>query len=339
MKRIDDIERFLTREMSNAEMSQFRQEMAHNPALRHDMEFMACLIQKTREIKLKQDQELIDRIRKRQPEDNRRYIATIIATALSSAVLVAALYLAWHLITNSSSATENTDGVFNKEIENNPATYTITNMERVQNGDKSAPVIIHNPIQMDKGTPEMKKQEDKENSATEMETATTSTSMSSNIPVEANTNKDANTNEAASTTTATITPTKTPVENEMKEAENYLATTTTSNGIWGAVERALLKDKTIEVHIILNSKLRNADVDTEDFKMKTFIITDQNKKKSLYSYTWGQTKREDFFLVKGKESRLKLLFVNIKNKPMFIKELRMPAVHKEMVFHNIKLNV
>lgn len=86
----EQIERYLTRQMTDEERAAFEQEMREHPQLAEDVKIVAWTIEAIRERGKQEDEEAIKRMRKEMGSDNKRYYATV-AAVIGGVLIVAAM--------------------------------------------------------------------------------------------------------------------------------------------------------------------------------------------------------------------------------------------------------
>jgi hypothetical protein len=88
--RTEEIERYLTRQMTDEEREAFEQEMQDQPQLREDVKIVAWTIEAIRERGRQEDAERIRRMREQMGSDSKRYSATA-AAVIGGVLIVAAM--------------------------------------------------------------------------------------------------------------------------------------------------------------------------------------------------------------------------------------------------------
>lgn len=88
--RTEEIERYLTRQMTDDERDVFEQELREQPQLREDVKIVAWTIEAIRERGRQEDAERIRRMREQMDSDSKRYAATV-AAAIGGVLVVAAM--------------------------------------------------------------------------------------------------------------------------------------------------------------------------------------------------------------------------------------------------------
>lgn len=88
--RTEEIERYLTRQMTDEEREAFEQEMQEQPQLREDVKIVAWTIEAIRERGRQEDAEHIRRMREQMGSDSKRYSATA-AAVIGGVLIVAAM--------------------------------------------------------------------------------------------------------------------------------------------------------------------------------------------------------------------------------------------------------
>lgn len=86
----EQIERYLTRQMTDEERAAFEQEMREQPQLAEDVKIVAWTIEAIRERGKQEDEEAIKRMREEMGSDNKRYYATV-AAVIGGVLIVAAM--------------------------------------------------------------------------------------------------------------------------------------------------------------------------------------------------------------------------------------------------------
>lgn len=340
--RVDEIERYLSKEMSPVERSLFEKEMEVNPSLKFDMQLITCVIRTVREEGLKRDRELVTRMIAGKSDDRKKYVTTSCVLFVSTVAMVAGLFLGIrYLVSYNKSETDSslgtTGGIMEKVERETSVDFNYPTQQDRVDGDRLFPQKINssNTIIQEGGN-----QIKKDNTGRETSQGVKSSPVPFNDPNDIRENTSLESTSTMVRQDDGISEGKVPQHgNKATETEEYLATVITSNGIWGAVKRAFMADKKmLQVDIVLNSRNQNVDIDEETFRFKTCVITDTGKRKSLYDFRYGNTNRTSFYLERNHTTHVSLYFKNIKNVPSVLNELRIPAIHQEFVFKSISIN-
>ena len=89
--RVEEIERYLSKQMPPEERDHFMKEMECSPSLRFDVQLVAAVIRKTRELYLRRDQDLVARMCESRKSDKKRFRVTIAAMFVATVAAVASL--------------------------------------------------------------------------------------------------------------------------------------------------------------------------------------------------------------------------------------------------------
>lgn len=341
--RVDEIERYLTREMSPEEQVHFEKEMEGDPSLKFDMQLIACVIRKTRAVHLYKEREMVSRMRQHKSRDRKRYVATLTVFFVSVATMVACLFFGIRAIIRHNQGEKEKQGVFNAtslpEREDQPAVYQYPLKQYDINGDRMLPDQFNSPYtnEVERGENYSKGNknysvestiEEQPGIAHEDQSPLSSKSKEQDFPLI-----------LPETSQYEHSITEEPHEIENKDVERYLAIAIAGNGVWGGVERSFWTAKNnLQIDIVLNSQKQNTDIDEDIFRYKTHLITDAGKKKTLYDFRYGSTRRTSFFLEKGTKTHISLYFKGVRNRPTILRELRIPAIYDDFVFRNVTIN-
>lgn len=335
--RVDEIERYLTKEMSPEEREHFEKEMENEPSLKFDMLLVACVIRKTKEVYLRRDCELVTRMCQNKSNDRRRYVATVTIFFISAATMVACLFFGIKsLVSYRSSDDTIHQGVQGEYRQDSQEDLSVlfnypANGQDV-NGDRLFPDKFKSPQTLQ---PAHSEREEKTDKGTVLQDETNPVLPPPPQHVDLHVSSVTPVKEEG---TMSVVQGQSSISELAAEMESYFVTVTAGNGVWGAVKRAFMYDKnSLQIDIVLNSKRQNTDIDEESFMYKTYMITDAGKKKSLYDFRYGTTRRSSFYLEKEKMTNISLYFRGVKNQPSMLRELRIPAIHQDFVFRNITI--
>ena len=142
--KVEQIERYLNKEMPPEEREQFEREMSEDPSLRFDVQLVACVIRKVREVELRRDRELVAQMRQGKSGDRKRFVA-VVATMIAVTFTAVASLVFFGYSYSQHQRTIPKSTVLPNEERNRRAEYVNIEEGNVGTGDGVAPILMETP--------------------------------------------------------------------------------------------------------------------------------------------------------------------------------------------------
>lgn len=353
--RVEEIERYLTKQMPPEEREHFKKEMESNPSLRFDVQLVAAVIRKTREVYLRRDQELATRMCESRKSDKKRFRVTIATMFVATVAAVASLlFVGYKVVKKNDEGNSGSTTVF----QDKNAPYDIqTGIADAAGGkgDKLFPIEVKTPTMDTLLLSEKKggyKGGEELGSAGEAFISHTESS----VPKEESTPQPEESGEKEKEESAApVLPSSPPPSSASIAANNYPPQEFLIEGIRCVVNDAYWSNNSLVIDLTLGSTAKNIKVNGGKFKSKThfvsvsgndFLRNLQPGHKTLSSYE--QVKGSTLTLEKEEEIRLRLHFESVVREDLmadrgsqtgYLLMLSMPAIHKNLNLKRIRVRM
>ena len=312
--KVEQIERYLCKDMPPEERELFEKEMENNPSLKFDVQLVACVIRKTREVCLRRDKELVARMREGKPQDKKRYV-TIVAAMLAVIFTVVASLIFFGYLRHRHHDSPPASAITYDKDENGFLVYSDIGEANNVLGDKILPIPIEHP--------QVNSESNKQNAIDNIKGNT----MIDAFDEQSQAEQPMITSQETSTVPDQSQESKAKGDRSMYFSnEDSLAKpldTSPSNqnrfevyskdgDLWCGVERAVLSNNTLFIDVVLCSTGETIHVDKE--MMRRICMVSHQKFYALRDYYVSNY--PEFSLVKGKEVKARLEFTDIDKKSL-----------------------
>lgn len=300
--RVDEIERYLAKEMPPEERERFEKEMEENPSLKFDMQLVACVIYKTKENCLRRDRELVRLMHQGKPRARRRYVATVAVFFISTATLIASLLFGYIYLRKPKVSTPSSESVNRSHVE-----YYSVEKGLDDHGDRITPIQINNSLEVD--SEQAKIPNDTLVAIVEQEQPLAEVLM----PSEESEEKE----EIVPDIVVASSPLPSIDKNDMKsfhssniEDDVFRGHYCKIDGVWGRLEKAALDKGVLTVDITLCSTKETKYISKKDI-YESFIVSGM----ALYKLSdFSPLVNSELELYKDKEISIRMTFRNVKKR-------------------------
>lgn len=353
--RVEEIERYLSKQMPPEERDHFMKEMESSPSLRFDVQLVAAVIRKTRELYLRRDQDLVARMCESRKSDKKRFRVTIAAMFVATVAAVASLLFVGYKVMrkDNSGAGQSTTAYQDKT-----APYDIqTGIADAAGGkgDKMFPIEV-NILATDTLLLNERKTShnggEESGQAGEIIINHSEPSSSEEESVHQPGEGDAREKEEKE---SSVSPPSPPPSSASAVTNNYTPQEFLIEGIRCVVNDACWSNSALVIDLIISSPSKDIKINAGRFKKKThfvsvsgndFLRNLQPGQKTLSSYE--QVKGSSLTLEKGEEIRLRLHFDSVAREDLiadrgsqtgYLLMLSMPAIYKNLNLKRIRVRL